>query len=461
MRPRCARTAPAIVAGERALARPVRAENRERPAWVRPRETTPNNARASPYATSRCSTSRSGTSSGGHARRLMSMFRGTRPGRPRSRGSRRECRRRSAFRSRARSRGRRGPAPSRRCARRARARCRARRAAGGSTSTNASVSRTSRPDDGSSSSTTFGSVASARPISTRRPVPSGSVAAGAEASRVSPSCARIASTASSSPGTAAGRPERVEQESQRDVAATAAVRDHQVFAHRELGEQLEPLEGPGEPAPGPSLRRRARDVDAVDRDGSRPRPEKARQDSEARRLAGAVRTDAGRRSMRSGTDTRHLVERDQSAEAHGDVAWPRGARVIERHFRSGADRTRAVRRDRVSRAALVVAGRRCRSRAAVHDLVDDAARLARRPIAPSPKSTVGSSSHAPTEVLAHELREHREGQAGEQRAGDRAHAPRDDDREPHDADEHRELLRRRPSRCRSRTARRRGRRRTR
>ena len=62
-------------------------------------------------------------------------------------------------------------------------------------------------------------------------------------------------------------------------------------------------------------------------------------------------------------------------------------------------------------------------------------------MAPSPNRTVGSSSHAPRQVLAGQLREHREGQAGEQRAGDRAHPPRDDDGEPHDAEEHGELLR--------------------
>ena len=69
-----------------------------------------------------------------------------------------------------------------------------------SASPSCSVSWTSRPEEGSSSSITEGSEASARATSTNRPVPSGTDTAGRSATASSPSNERICSTDSASPG---------------------------------------------------------------------------------------------------------------------------------------------------------------------------------------------------------------------------------------------------------------------
>ena len=75
---------------------------------------------------------------------------------------------------------------------------------------------TSSPDVGSSSSTRRGCVASARAISTIRPVPSGRNAAGRSATASSPSSDSMPSTASSSPGVGRlAEPDEVGEDSER------------------------------------------------------------------------------------------------------------------------------------------------------------------------------------------------------------------------------------------------------
>ena len=112
--------------------------------------------------------------------------------------------------------------------------------------------RASRPEEGSSSSSTRGSAARARATSTRRPVPSGKAAAGTMPAAARPSSSRIPSTASTSPGYGPGtRAQRIEQQPTATLRGAPAIGDDEVLAHRQLREQLGALEGARQPEPGP------------------------------------------------------------------------------------------------------------------------------------------------------------------------------------------------------------------
>jgi hypothetical protein len=67
--------------------------------------------------------------------------------------------------------------------------------------------------------------------------------------------------------------------------------DLDVLAHRQVAERVRVLEGAREPRAAATVRRPARDVAAVQLDGSARRPVEARQHVHERRLAGAVRPD--------------------------------------------------------------------------------------------------------------------------------------------------------------------------
>ena len=120
----------------------------------------------------------------------------------------------------------------------------------------ASVSCRSRPDDGSSSSTSFGSVISARPISTRRPTPRLSDSTGRSATDSSPSSSSIAVGLGVLVG---GRPAQEQHVlPQRAAPVADPLGDEEVLARRHAAEQLDALERAPDPEPGALVRRDAR-----------------------------------------------------------------------------------------------------------------------------------------------------------------------------------------------------------
>ena len=82
-------------------------------------------------------------------------------------------------------------------------------------------------------------------------------------------------------------------EAGRETAPRVAdlARDAQVVAHRQVGEQLEPLERARDPEPGPLVRVEPAHVAAVEQDPARRRREHAGDDVEQRGLARAVGPD--------------------------------------------------------------------------------------------------------------------------------------------------------------------------
>ena len=118
----------------------------------------------------------------------------------------------------------------------------------------------SRPDDGSSSSSSRGSVISARPTSTRRPRPRLSDSIGRSATSSSPSSSSVRPSASSSSRSAGRRLRQVLPEAPRRRARDR-LGDEQVLAHGHAAEQLDALEraadARGAPAGGPATRVRS------------------------------------------------------------------------------------------------------------------------------------------------------------------------------------------------------------
>ena len=99
----------------------------------------------------------------------------------------------------------------------------------------------------------------------------------------------------------------------------APVRPHaNVVQHAHGLEELDVLEGAGHPAADDPVRRSAQDALAVEEHVTGLRLVEARDHVESRRLAGAVRPDQPRDLTFLDLE-RHLVERDDAAEALGDV----------------------------------------------------------------------------------------------------------------------------------------------
>ncbi len=124
------------------------------------------------------------------------------------------------------------------------------------------ASRWSSPAEGSSKSSTVGLVASARPTSTSRDVPSGRESTSESATSVS----ERSSSSDVDPllfgriGLAQARPgEHVLPQPRPRVAGP--VGEHEVLAGGQSQEQLGLLEGAGQPAAGPTLRARFGHVD--------------------------------------------------------------------------------------------------------------------------------------------------------------------------------------------------------
>ena len=146
---------------------------------------------------------------------------------------------------------------------------------------NVSVSDADSPEEGSSSSSTRGWVASARATSTSRAVPVGSSSALVDATACRPRCSMIVSVMTS------GLPAPVRAHRRR----CSSRRHPDVVPHGERPEHLEPLEGAGEAEPGELVRPRAGHVLAVDEDPALVGLLHAGGDVEQRRLARAVRPD--------------------------------------------------------------------------------------------------------------------------------------------------------------------------
>ena len=107
----------------------------------------------------------------------------------------------------------------------------------------------SRPDDGSSSSTSAVWVISARPISTRRPTPRLSDSTLRSATGVRPSRSSIASARSCSSRCRPAEEQHVLPE--RALAVAHALGDQEVFARRHAREELDALERARDAEPGP------------------------------------------------------------------------------------------------------------------------------------------------------------------------------------------------------------------
>ena len=128
-----------------------------------------------------------------------------------------------------------------------------------SVAASAAVSWRSRPDDGSSSRRSLGSVISARPTSTRRPWPEaepldGLVGQVAEAEQVEHLVA-------ARPARRAWRRPRPRRSRHRPaVAAPGALGDEEVLADGRLREQLDALEGAADAPPGPLVHGEGADV---------------------------------------------------------------------------------------------------------------------------------------------------------------------------------------------------------
>ena len=173
-------------------------------------------------------------------------------------------------------------------------------------------SRSSRPEHGSSSRSTLGSVERARASSTRRADPVGSDETGAAASSPTPTRSRRSSARAG-----VARPD-----------ASSPTRD--VVRRAERREELEALEGPRQAEAGPPVRPLPGDVGPAQRHRSPVGPLQPRDDVEQRGLAGAVRADEsghgpGRRPERDvgerGDPTEvdaHLVDVERGVRRH----WP-------------------------------------------------------------------------------------------------------------------------------------------
>ena len=227
----------------------------------------------------------------------------------------------------------------RRCARRSRARTRCReseRTAATSCSTMMSESRwsvwsticrktasrfsdafMSSPESGSSSRSTCGSLARARPTSTRRTMPSGSAATGAFATLVSRSSSSSPSTRSFS-AVEGGRSERGSSMSRHSRLRrhAGAVGQHQVLAHGQPHEQLGLLERPGQPLrrPAPGARRWSRPRRAA---STRPALGRSRPDSTASSVDLPAPLGPTRPAMLPGLDLEATRRRARSARRSG------------------------------------------------------------------------------------------------------------------------------------------------
>ena len=116
-----------------------------------------------------------------------------------------------------------------------------------------------------------------------------------------------------------------------------------VSAHRELGEDLDELEAPGEAEPREPDRADAPDVAALEAHGAAARPQEPGQDVDQRRLAGAVRADD--RDELAGLDAEgHAVERAEVAVVVPDLPRPRGSppRRLRRPARAATRPARPV-----------------------------------------------------------------------------------------------------------------------
>ena len=155
------------------------------------------------------------------------------------------------------------------------------------------------PASTSSSSRSFGSVASARASSRRfRP---------ATVKRMRRPIEQVAK--------ADIAPDLLGKRERRGAAAMAQMRaDQNIVAHRQAGERLHDLKGAGDAAPGEPVRRLAGDVVAGIANLAGARLEKARDQGKQRRLAGAVRADQ-RRDAAGVSRQRSGIDRQQAAKA--------------------------------------------------------------------------------------------------------------------------------------------------
>ena len=145
--------------------------------------------------------------------------------------------------------------------------------------TSASHSLSVKPPATSSSSSSFGSVASARASSSRLRSSSVSVPAGTLALSASPQRSSIARSAVDMPL----------------APARESAGDHQILEHRHAAERLRNLKRAGDAQPAALGRRQPRDVAALEQDASGIRRHRAGDDAEQRGLAGAVRPDDAER----------------------------------------------------------------------------------------------------------------------------------------------------------------------
>ena len=156
------------------------------------------------------------------------------------------------------------------------------------------------PASTSSSSRSFGSIASAR----------------ASSSRLRPATVRLAAR----PVEHVAEPDRVRDLRRRRRARRRARGRDQMCADRDVlgdgqaGERLHDLERARDAAPGEAVRRLAGDVAAGIEDAAGARRQEAGDDGEQRRLAGAVRPDQRGDAARLGGE-RRLVDGEQAAEA--------------------------------------------------------------------------------------------------------------------------------------------------
>ena len=103
--------------------------------------------------------------------------------------------------------------------------------------------------------------------------------------------------------------------------------DLQIFPDRQLRKHFGDLKGAGDAAPHPARRQQTGNVFAIENDLTGGLPEKAADQVEERRLAGAVRADHG--AQFAGFDRhRDVVDGDQAAEMFRDVLDPQQAHVV-------------------------------------------------------------------------------------------------------------------------------------
>jgi hypothetical protein len=95
--------------------------------------------------------------------------------------------------------------------------------------------------------------------------------------------------------------------------------DHHVLQHAQAGEQPEPLQGAGDAEPGQPVRPVPAERPAAPAHLARARADEPAHDVEQGRLARPVRPDHARDPARRRRQ-RHLLQRDQPAEADGHLA---------------------------------------------------------------------------------------------------------------------------------------------